>query len=142
MPAKFGRNDKCPCGSGKKYKNCCLRTQDSAPTPLPRLAPAPPPQPAPVACEDDLDVLSNRVVDLIQEGRLEDAEDAIRLLEAEFPDMIDVLERTAQLREAQGRRTEARQWYLKAGQYAQTHDGFEPEGIAWYFDKARRLENV
>lgn len=18
-----GRNDKCPCGSGKKYKNCC-----------------------------------------------------------------------------------------------------------------------
>lgn len=22
--AKVGRNDKCPCGSGKKYKNCCL----------------------------------------------------------------------------------------------------------------------
>lgn len=21
---KIGRNDKCPCGSGKKYKNCCL----------------------------------------------------------------------------------------------------------------------
>lgn len=21
--AKIGRNDKCPCGSGKKYKNCC-----------------------------------------------------------------------------------------------------------------------
>lgn len=20
-----GRNDKCPCGSGKKYKNCCGR---------------------------------------------------------------------------------------------------------------------
>ena len=20
---KIGRNDKCPCGSGKKYKNCC-----------------------------------------------------------------------------------------------------------------------
>ena len=19
-----GRNDKCPCGSGKKYKNCCM----------------------------------------------------------------------------------------------------------------------
>lgn len=23
---KIGRNDKCPCGSGKKYKNCCGRT--------------------------------------------------------------------------------------------------------------------
>jgi preprotein translocase subunit SecA len=22
---RVGRNDPCPCGSGKKYKNCCLR---------------------------------------------------------------------------------------------------------------------
>ncbi|MGF1581869.1 MAG: SEC-C metal-binding domain-containing protein [Gemmataceae bacterium] len=22
---KVGRNDPCPCGSGKKYKSCCLR---------------------------------------------------------------------------------------------------------------------
>lgn len=24
-PAKIGRNEPCPCGSGKKYKNCCGR---------------------------------------------------------------------------------------------------------------------
>ncbi len=23
---KIGRNDLCPCGSNKKYKNCCLKT--------------------------------------------------------------------------------------------------------------------
>ncbi len=23
-PPKTGRNDPCPCGSGKKYKKCCL----------------------------------------------------------------------------------------------------------------------
>jgi methionyl aminopeptidase len=23
-PGKIGRNDACPCGSGKKYKNCCM----------------------------------------------------------------------------------------------------------------------
>lgn len=23
--SKSGRNDPCPCGSGKKYKRCCLR---------------------------------------------------------------------------------------------------------------------
>ncbi|MEZ6194675.1 MAG: SEC-C metal-binding domain-containing protein [Planctomycetota bacterium] len=23
--AKLGRNEPCPCGSGRKYKNCCLR---------------------------------------------------------------------------------------------------------------------
>lgn len=22
----IGRNEKCPCGSGKKYKHCCLKT--------------------------------------------------------------------------------------------------------------------
>jgi preprotein translocase subunit SecA len=26
---KVGRNDPCPCGSGKKYKNCCLKTEKS-----------------------------------------------------------------------------------------------------------------
>jgi uncharacterized protein YecA (UPF0149 family) len=23
---KLGRNDLCPCGSGKRFKRCCLRT--------------------------------------------------------------------------------------------------------------------
>ena len=23
--AEVGRNEPCPCGSGKKYKNCCMR---------------------------------------------------------------------------------------------------------------------
>ena len=28
MPSgKIGRNDKCPCGSGKKYKKCCGQYQ-------------------------------------------------------------------------------------------------------------------
>lgn len=34
---KIGRNERCPCGSGKKYKHCCARRQQ----PLP---PAPPVQ--------------------------------------------------------------------------------------------------
>ena len=25
---KIGRNDPCPCGSGKKYKNCCMNKED------------------------------------------------------------------------------------------------------------------
>jgi hypothetical protein len=26
---KIGRNDSCPCGSGRKYKHCCLRSQEA-----------------------------------------------------------------------------------------------------------------
>ena len=25
---KIGRNDPCPCGSGKKYKKCCIGKND------------------------------------------------------------------------------------------------------------------
>jgi len=25
-PTRIGRNDPCPCGSGKKFKHCCMRT--------------------------------------------------------------------------------------------------------------------
>ena len=28
--AKIGRNDPCPCGSGKKYKHCCLQREAAA----------------------------------------------------------------------------------------------------------------
>ena len=28
--AKVGRNDTCPCGSGKKYKYCCESKKDSS----------------------------------------------------------------------------------------------------------------
>lgn len=31
MEQKVGRNDPCPCGSGKKYKHCCIgKAQSSA----------------------------------------------------------------------------------------------------------------
>lgn len=26
--AKIGRNEPCPCGSGKKYKNCCIKKSE------------------------------------------------------------------------------------------------------------------
>ena len=28
VASKIGRNDPCPCGSGRKYKKCCLHLLD------------------------------------------------------------------------------------------------------------------
>jgi hypothetical protein len=39
MSDKVGRNDPCPCGSGKKYKQCCMHDseqEDHQPRPSPR----------------------------------------------------------------------------------------------------------
>jgi hypothetical protein len=33
--SKIGRNESCPCGSGKKYKNCCLPLQQDGRIPSP-----------------------------------------------------------------------------------------------------------
>ncbi len=33
-----GRNDPCPCGSGRKYKRCCIERDDPTPVPPPRFA--------------------------------------------------------------------------------------------------------
>lgn len=30
MSKSIGRNELCPCGSGKKYKRCCIQKQTSA----------------------------------------------------------------------------------------------------------------
>jgi tetratricopeptide (TPR) repeat protein len=30
ISTKLGRNESCPCGSGKKFKNCCARTEDGS----------------------------------------------------------------------------------------------------------------
>src|SRR2546428_14128634 len=34
--ADIGRNDPCPCGSGKKYKRCHLFVEEAAPAPVGR----------------------------------------------------------------------------------------------------------
>ena len=35
MSKKIGRNDPCPCGSGKKYKNCCMGKDNLSPSIVP-----------------------------------------------------------------------------------------------------------
>jgi SEC-C motif len=94
--AKPGRNDPCPCGSGKKYKRCCLDKDEAAGRAA--LAAALPSRPPPrelsdVAAEiadrlaaaaaadadaDELFNLSNAAVDLVHEGKLDEAEQAAR----------------------------------------------------------------
>jgi tetratricopeptide (TPR) repeat protein len=113
-----GRNDPCPCGSGKKFKKCCLN-----------LGAGPPPsEPAvlsgPTMFEDDIDRLSNQVPALLRQGRYEEAEAVCRRLEAEFPDQPDGVERRAEVEEARGRWGRAAELYRQA---ANRHLHNDPE---------------
>ena len=134
--AKIGRNAPCPCGSGKKYKKCCLSADEEAAR---RSRPPMPPPPGFVWEEDPLDKLSNRVVDLIEAGRLDEADAVCDQLAAEYPDMIDPIERRAMVLEARGDAAAAAHHYRLAADYARTHEGFEPDSVTYYVDKAREL---
>ena len=129
--AKIGRNQPCPCGSGKKYKHCCLSKDQTsraaaaahAEQHLPRAVPA---EYGFFFGEDDLDELSNRVVDLINDGRLQEAEAACQELKEQYPEVIDWIHRTAMLHEARGETQQAVEYYQRTLQYMDANpDDFE-----------------
>ena len=146
MMAKINRNAACPCGSGKKYKRCCLpKDQEAAAQRRDQAAPEKSPSlPPPVVFDDDdnLEQLSNSVVDLIDEGRLDEAEEACKQLKREFPDVIDWIERTGVVHEARGETDKAVEYYRRCLQYIDDHpDYFEEASKDWYRRSIKRLES-
>lgn len=135
--AKIGRNDPCPCGSGQKYKRCCGPRDDAAAVEraaaaraavraraTERVAAAPV-----IGADDDgLDAASNGVLDLIDAGRLDEAEHAAQHLLAHYPDVHDGLERLAMVAAARGDRPRAAEYYRKAADFVHAHaDQYGPE---------------
>jgi len=148
MAAKPGRNDVCPCGSGKKYKKCCLAADQakiestSAPTPVPRTRATPAMATQWVYEDDDLDEMSNSVVDLINAGRLNEAEARCQELKQKYPMLIDWRERFAAVYEAKGELQKALDHYRLAKEFAETNEGFDTEGIDYYQRKITALERA
>jgi tetratricopeptide (TPR) repeat protein len=128
--AKPGRNDPCPCGSGNKYKRCCLAKDQAAQRE--GLAEAQTRREqraaerhrherelrAAVAArlqqaeeedryEDELDAASNPVVDLVKAGKLDKAEAAARALLARHPEVHDGWDRLGMVHETRGNSREA-----------------------------------
>ena len=116
----ISRNAPCPCGSGKKYKKCCLGKAESDPHGSAAHSA--------VCVETDLDDLSNRANDLIRQGQWEPAQAIGERLRKEFPEEIDADDRLAQLYEAQGKWDQALVHAQAALDKARQHpEKFDPE---------------
>ena len=126
---KVGRNQPCPCGSGKKYKQCCLDADEAA-----RVA-ALPAQPTARAVGkprfgnydaiDPLDRLSNGAVDLINAGRLEEAERMCQQLLVEFPEVPDGHMRLGLLHRRRGDNHKAAEHLRLAAAMARSDDNID-----------------
>src|SRR5271169_1341593 len=132
--AQPGRNDPCPCGSGNKYKKCCLpkeegvereqlakvearRAESAAAHRLPlrdvKAAIAAILSSAGDADEDELTIASNAAADLVRAGKLDEAEQAARDLQARFPEVHDGYDRLGMVHEARGENRQAADCYRK-----------------------------
>ncbi len=123
---KIGRNDPCPCGSGKKYKKCCINAIS-------------PTKSNSRFFYSDLDNLSNQVPALIKQEKYDEAEDVCQRLLKEYPEQIDGLHRFGQVLEAKGEFRQASEYYLKSAEFAKQTDGFEQVSIDRFMQKAEEL---
>ena len=149
--AKIGRNDPCPCGSSKKYKQCCLAKDEAAA----RAAAPPPPEPSPRRAgrvvfpqdDDDVDLLteaSNAVIALIRAGDIDAAEQAAHQLLERYPEVHDGFDRLGMVCEAKGENGKAADYYRRAMAFIQEHsdddDGGPNELVATYQRLIDRLD--
>lgn len=127
------RNDPCPCGSGRKYKKCCLvQDQKSAAEQRANQQESLLSEPlGPNAFYSDLDELSNKANDAIRAGQWNEAEGLCQRLREEFPEELDADDRLAQLYVKQKNYAKALPYALAALDKAKCNpDKFDPELVA------------
>ena len=147
--AKIGRNDPCHCNSGKKYKKCCMASDeaaDRAARPIQQTA-APARRPSLGSFfqehdeRDELTEASNAVVDMVHAGDLDAAEQAAHDLLARFPDVHDGYDRLGMVCEARGDHRQAADYYRKAINVIRDHpDAYDPGFEAVFQKLIDRLE--
>jgi tetratricopeptide (TPR) repeat protein len=144
--AKIGRNDLCHCNSGKKYKKCCMASDEAAARPAqPAAVPARRPSLASSFREhderDELTEASNAVGDMVQAGSLDAAEQAAHDLLARFPDVHDGYDRLGMVCEARGDHRLAADYYRKAITVIRDHpDNYDPAFETVFQKLVDRLE--
>ncbi len=143
MATTLGRNDPCHCKSGKKYKKCCLGKDEERRRETHR---APSASPLLYLEDDDLDELSNSVIVLAASGRFDEALAACKRLLAEFPDVVDGLERSGMVHAKMGDHTLAADFYRQALAFI-THPSRcdDYEDVDYYreqLDKEERLAGL
>ena len=134
--AKIGRNRPCPCGSGRKYKHCCWHHDRAAHV----HATAAESSQGHHLVETDLDRLSNSVVSLVDEGRLDEADAACEQLRTRYPEMHDWLMRKAMVCEARGETELAIEYCERTIAWMDAHPAdFDPESREPFCKDIERL---
>ncbi len=125
----IGRNDPCPCGSGKKFKKCCFAKPVALPDNFAFVE------------EDNLDRLSNQVMGWIRNGKYEKAQKGCEKLLKDFPEVIDGYNGFAELYEKRGNIAKAIEYYKKCLAFIKKKpEGFGGDTIDYFELKIKDLK--
>ena len=142
--AKFGRNDPCPCGSGKKHKRCCLVAQTPAPDPGSAAKPAVPRPPVLEeicdCCIDALNERADRALELLLDGHLDEGEAMAHDLMRDFPDEVEGIDLLSMAAEARGDRERAVGLLRRAIDIVRVHPFHDAETRVLMNMRLRELE--
>ncbi len=133
---KISRNDLCHCGSGKKYKKCCLN-QDQTSVAEQRESDRKIAEVHRVEAEEfmkyaeGLDDLTNRANDLIRDGEWDQAYEVCKQLKSDFPEDIDADHRFYEYYKARGDFVKARTHAQNTLKMVESREGFDPEFPAY-----------
>ena len=145
--ANIGRNDACACGSGKKYKRCCLAAKapalaHAAVRNTPTVMVDAPEHLCDFCDEEELDRLADRALDLLLEGRHDDAEALSHQLMRDFPHEVEGIDLLAMVCEARGERHRALELLRRAIDIADSQPGFDAETRSLMYERQLELETT
>ena len=144
--AKIGRNDACPCGSGKKYKRCCLTAQvavanpDAATTAANIANPVVGGDDICDCCLEDLEQRADRALDLILDGHVDDAEAIAHDLMRDFPREVEGIDLLSMVSEARGERERAAELLRRAIAIVRVHPHHDAETRVLMHQRLKELE--
>jgi hypothetical protein len=139
--AKIGRNEPCPCGSGKKHKRCCLgvpvatepaRTNAGAPTePHQEMCPC---------CIDELNERADHVLEVLLDGRADEAEGLCHAFIRDFPGEAEGIDLLSMIFEQRGQRERALALLRQASDIAHANPDYDAETRSLMRERISELE--
>jgi len=133
--AKIGRNDTCPCGSGKKYKRCCWAAATAPSSSTARS------QPVCDCCVNRLNHQADHVLDLILAGQLDEAEILCHELIGDFPGDAEGIDLLSMICEARGERERALELLRQAYDIAHSNPDYDVETRVLMLQRIKELES-
>jgi hypothetical protein len=138
--AKIGRNEPCPCGSGKKYKRCCLDAPATRGATATTHAPSESDHELCTCCVDELNERADMVLDELLAGRVDEAEALCHKFIRDFPGQAEGIDLLSMIFEERGQSERALELLRQASNIAHANPDYDAETRALMMERIKELE--